>query len=98
MDAPRAPHHEMVDVGKNRSVLGTFSPELLRCAHYSLTRAVEFGNQAKVERILAFMGDTAGLDGRGREDLRDALMGARAGVAAIAGQAHAAGAQPAGKW
>jgi len=86
MDAPRAPYTEMVDVGKNRSVLGTFTPELLRRARYSLIRAEEFGNEAKIRHILEFMGDTAGLDGRGREDLRDALMGARAPTPALAAQ------------
>src|SRR6185503_16909114 len=83
MQAPTAPYMEMTNVKKNKSVLGTFTPEILRRARYSLIRAEAFGNEAKAKHILEYMGDTAGLDGRGREDLRDALLGARARPAVI---------------
>jgi len=68
----------MVDTKKNKSILGTFTPELLRAARYSLIRAEAFGNEEKAKHILEYMGDTAGLNAGGRADLRDALMGARA--------------------
>lgn len=83
MQAPRPPYQEMTDTKKNKSVLGTFTPEILRRARYSLIRAEAFGNHEKVRHILEYMGDTAGLDGRAREDLRDALMGQRARPVAL---------------
>lgn len=83
MEAPRAPYQEMVRP-ENRNILGTFTPRMIACAQRSIARAKELEIPEKEERVLDFLTATAGLDGRGREDLRDALMGARPQSAALA--------------
>lgn len=86
MDRPSASYKEMVDP-RNRNVLGTFSPRMIACARRSIVRAREFEIPEKEELVLDFLMMTAGIDGRGREDLRDALMGAKAPQLALAGLA-----------
>lgn len=86
MEATRAPHMEMVRE-QNRNILGTFTPQTIKCATYSIQRARELEIPAKEEAVLDYLSRTAGLDGRGREDLRDALMGARKEVQPLGAQA-----------
>lgn len=72
---------------KNRNVLATLTVKTICCAQRSIARARELEIPDKEERVLDFIMMTAGIDGRGREDLRDALMGART-------PSHALGATP----
>lgn len=96
MEAPRAPHSEMVR-SDNRYVLGTFRPQTIACARLSILRARELELPEKEEAVLDFLMSTAGLDGRAREDLRDAVAGRRPDVPAIAGgPPMASGPRPAG--
>ena len=76
MEERRAPHSEMVREA-NRYVLGTFQPRTIACARHSILRARELEVPGKEEAVLDYLMSTAGLEGRAREDLRDALMGAR---------------------
>lgn len=87
MEAPRAAHREMVDP-RNRNVLSTVSYKMIACAQRSIARARDLEIPEKEERVLDFIMMTAGIDGRGREDLRDALAGARPIVGALAGMAQ----------
>lgn len=85
MEERRAPHQEMVRQ-ENRFVLGTFTKQTIKCANYSITRARWLKQPEKEEMVLDFLMMTAGLDGRAREDLRDALMGARPTTPALGAQ------------
>lgn len=69
---------------KNRSVLGTFTWQTIACARKAILQARELEVPEMEEGVLAFMMDTAGIDGRAREDLRDALMGARPMIQPVA--------------
>lgn len=82
MEPPRPPHREMTNP-ENRNILATLNIKTISCAQRSIARARELELPEKEERVLDFVMMTAGLDGRGREDLRDALMGARAGNPAL---------------
>ncbi len=82
MDAPRPAYREMTDP-QNRNILGTFNNRLIGCAQRSIARGLELEIPEKIERVLDFLTQTAGLDGRGREALRDALMGQRTPVQAL---------------
>lgn len=93
MQPPKAPHREMTDPG-NRNILGTFKIKTIACAQRSIARARELEIPEKEERILDFLMMTAGLDGKGREDLRDALMGARPVVNALSASMPAAPVAP----
>lgn len=86
MDRPEAAFKTMVDE-KHRNVLGTFNPRMIACARRSIIRARALEIPEKEELVLDFLMMTAGLDGRGREDLRDALMGAKTPQIALAGMA-----------
>lgn len=83
MEAQRAPHSEMVRAD-NRYVLGTFRPQTIACARLSILRARELDLPEKEEAVLDFLMSTAGLDGRAREDLRDAVAGRQPPTTAIA--------------
>lgn len=74
-EAPRAPFKDMVDP-RNRYILATVNTKLLSCARRSILRARDLEIPEKEEAVLDFILSTAGLDGRAREDLRDALAGA----------------------
>ena len=82
MDPTRQPHREMTDPG-NRNVLATVNMKFIACAQRSMARAIELEIPEKQERILDCVMMTAGLEGRAREDLRDALAGARAPPVAL---------------
>lgn len=82
MEAQRAPHSEMVRAD-NRYVLGTFRPQTIACARLSILRARELELPEKEEAVLDFLMSTAGLDGRAREDLRDAVAGRPPPIAAV---------------
>lgn len=82
MEAPRPAYREMTDP-KNRNILATLTIKTISCAQRSIARARELEIPEKEERVLDFVMMTAGIDGRGREDLRDALMGARSPVVAM---------------
>jgi len=82
MDPLREPHREMTDTA-NRYVLGTFRPAMIACARYSILRARELEIPEKEEAVLDFLMSTAGLDGRAREDLRDAIAGKQAPAVAL---------------
>jgi len=83
MEGPRPAHSEMVRPD-NRYVLGTFRPQTIACARLSILRARELELPEKEEAVLDFLMSTAGLDGRAREDLRDAVAGRQTPIAAIA--------------
>lgn len=82
VEAPTPAYMEMTKA-TNRNVLGTFTPRMIACAQRSISRARELEIPEKEERVLDFLMMTAGLDGRGREALRDALMGQRAPTVAL---------------
>lgn len=82
MDETRPPHREMVSA-ENRYILATVNPKLIARARLSILRARELEIPQKEEAVLDFVMSTAGIDGRAREDLRDALAGARAPIAAV---------------
>lgn len=83
MHEPRPAYREMTDKD-NRNVLGTFTPKMISCAQRSIARARELEIPEKEERVLDFLMMTTGLEGRGREALRDALMGAKPPQPALA--------------
>lgn len=85
MDAPRPHYREMTDPA-NRNILATLTIKTIGCAQRSIARARELEIPEKEERVLDFVMMTAGLEGRAREDLRDALAGSRAPPTAIGGQ------------
>lgn len=74
MEAERPPHREMVSQD-NRYILATVNPKLIACARLSILRARELEIPAKEEAVLDFVLSTAGIDGRAREALRDAIAG-----------------------
>lgn len=76
MEERRAPHQEMVREA-NRYVLGTFRPATIVYARQAILQARELEIPEQEEAVLDFLMSTAGLEGRARQDLRDALMGAR---------------------
>lgn len=82
MQEPRAPYKEMTDP-RNRNILATLTIKTIACAQRSIARARELEIPDKEERVLDFIMMTAGIDGRAREDLRDALAGARPPPAAL---------------
>lgn len=82
MEPQRAPYKEMVDA-KNRNILATLNPKTWACAQRSMARALELEFPEKAERILDAIMMTASFEGRGREDLRDALMGTRSQTPAL---------------
>jgi hypothetical protein len=76
MEAPRPSYRELTDP-KNRNVLSTINPKTWACWQRSWARAVELEIVEKQNMLLESLMQTAGFDGRGREDLRDALMGVK---------------------
>jgi hypothetical protein len=84
MDEQQAPHREMVSA-ENRYILATVNSKLIACARRSILRARELEIPEKEEAVLDFVMSTAGIDGRAREDLRDALAGARAPTPSLGG-------------
>lgn len=91
MDAQRAPHREMVSQ-ENRYILGTFKPETISYARMAIVEARELEVPEQEEAVLDFLMSTAGLDGRGREALRDAVAGRPPPIQAV-GQAPQTNAQ-----
>lgn len=85
MEERRAPHQEMVREA-NRYVLGTFQPATIVYARQAILQARELEIPAQEEAVLDFLMSTAGLEGRARQDLRDALMGARPTTPALGAQ------------
>lgn len=74
-EAPKPAYREMTDPN-NRNILSTITPKLWAAFQRSWARAVEYEIPEKQEMLLRSILQTAGIDGRGREDLRDALRGA----------------------
>lgn len=76
MEPPRPSYRELTDP-KNRNVLSTINPKTWACWQRSWARAVELEIPEKQKMLMESLLQTAGFDGRGREDLRDALMGVK---------------------
>lgn len=74
MEERRAPHQEMVRQD-NRYVLGTFKPDTIAYARMAIIEARELEIPEQEEAVLDFLMSTAGLDGRARDALRDAVAG-----------------------
>lgn len=76
VEPPRPSYRELTDP-TNRNVLSTINPKTWACWQRSMARAIELEIPAKQNMLLESLLQTAGFDGRGREDLRDALMGVK---------------------
>lgn len=75
VEPPKPAHREMTDPN-NRNILSTITPKLWAAFQRSWARAVEYEIPDKQEMLLRSLLQTAGIEGRGREDLRDALRAA----------------------
>lgn len=85
MERERPSYREMT-APENRNVLATLTVKTIGCAQRSIARARELAIPEKEERVLDFIMMTAGIDGRGREALRDALMGQKPAPMMMMGQ------------
>lgn len=74
MESTRPPHREMV-AQENRYILGTFKPDTIAYGRMAIIEARELEIPEQEEAVLDFLLSTAGLDGRAREALRDAVAG-----------------------
>lgn len=92
MQPPKPSYAELTDP-RNRNVLSTINPDTWACWQRSWARATELEIPEKQNMLLESLLQTAGFDGRGREDLRDALMGAKPVQAAL-GSMPATGSVP----
>jgi len=84
MDRPNPSYKELTDP-RNRNVLSTINPKTWACFQRSYARAIELEIPEKVEMLERSLLQTAGFEGRGREDLRDALMGIKPPTTGLAG-------------
>lgn len=82
VEPPKPAYREMTDPA-NRNILSTITPKLWAAFQRSWARAVEYDIPDKQEMLLRSILQTAGIEGRGREDLRDALRGAVAPTYAL---------------
>lgn len=80
---PKPSYRELTDP-ENRNILSTINPKLWAAFQRSMARAVELEIPEKEKMLLDSLLMTAGIDGRGREDLRDALRGAVAPMPGLA--------------
>jgi hypothetical protein len=75
-EPPQPAYREMTNPA-NRNILSTITPKLWAAFQRSYARAIEYDIPEKVEMLERSILQTAGIEGRAREDLRDALRGAQ---------------------